>query len=76
MRESLLFQSASSKKSEGGSKFGCIFSWDSLYTIFGHGGCLKRSKEAVCLMMEKDECLHAPHDLTSTKQSQSPERGT
>lgn len=34
----------------------------------------KRSKEASCLMMEKDPCLHAPHGLASTKQSQPPQR--
>lgn len=28
------------------------------------------------LMMEKDQCLHAPHGLTSTKQSQPSERET
>ncbi len=34
------------------------------------------SKRAARLMMEKDQCLHAPHGLTSTKQSQPSERET
>lgn len=31
---------------------------------------LKWSKQAACLLMAMDQCLHAPHGLTSIKQSQ------
>lgn len=34
----------------------------------------RRSKRAARLTMEKDQCLHAPHGLTSTKQSQPSEK--
>lgn len=36
----------------------------------------RRSNQAARLMMEKDLCLHAPHGLTSTKQSQPSQRET
>lgn len=31
---------------------------------------LKWSKQAACLLMAMDQCLHAPHGLASIKQSQ------
>lgn len=41
------FESARRKTCECGSKLRCIIPWNSLYTIFGHGGWLKRQRHVL-----------------------------